>query len=166
MGEVVNDHGGLDHEHTNNPQATGPEPQIVTVQTQEVAGSTNWLEVGCYSSNQFPGTAEHGRGRGLGTSLMAGSYVAEVDPSQPDFSSPTSATGHVGIGSTTPTETNLAHEATLWLEAGTRVTPNPVGVQHSAPLEAKGLEARGHEWTDPTHQAFWALLKDVGYEEL
>ena len=164
--EVIAGHVDINHDRTNNPQATGPEPQIVTVRSQGVEGSTNRLGVGCHSPNPFPGTAEHGQGRGIDTSLGAGGYMAKVGPSQPEFSSATSAEGHVGNGGTVLTETSLAHEATLWLEAGTRATPNPMGAQHSEPPEVLGLEARGHEWTDPTHEAFWALLKDVGYEEL
>ena len=164
--EVVVGHVDINHEVTTNPQATGPEPQIVPVRSQGVEGSTNQLGVGCRSATQFPRTAEPGHSRGIRTSLGAGGYVAKMGPSRSNVSPTTSADGHVGTGGIGLTETNLAYEADLWLEAGTRATPNSVEAQHSESPGTLGLEARGHEWTDPTHQAFWALLKDAGYEEL
>ena len=164
--KVVAGHVDINHERTNNPQATGPEPQIVPVRSQGVEGLTNRLGVSCHSSNPFPGMAEPGYSRGICTSLGVGGYVAKVGPSQPKVSPTISAEGHVGTGGTGLTETNLAYKAALWLESGTRATPNSVEAQHSESPETLGLEAWGHEWTDPTHQAFWALLKDVGYEEL
>ena len=164
--KVVVGHVDIAHVITVGSQATGPVSQLIPVRSQGVGGSPNRLEVSCSPAAQSSGTAEPGHGRGVRTNIVAGGYVAGVSPSQAKVSHATPVDGHVNTGGTDLTETSLAYEAALWLEARTRPTSNSVGVQHSEAPATLGLEVRDYEWSDSTHQAFWALLKEAGYKEL
>lgn len=119
---------------------------VTPISPHEAGRVTNWLEVdqtppvrtqgleevtNRSKANQIPAVRAQGTGgatswRDTSPSLWVSAYVAEVGPNEVKVNHVTPINGHVSEGVTGTTETNMAKEVALWLEAGTTPYVDPV----------------------------------------